>query len=273
MNRGDARLGLPISAADVRATRADELPVILKPALSGAPDIFIVGDVTAEAAIAAVQATFGAGDERPRPPRAELKLEPLAGGGAPHVVYHRGRADQAVLGWYWAMPDHWTDPALSYTGRVAGALLRARLTDTVRATLGITYSPQAGAGGSLDVPGSGRLFVNIETPPEKFEVVRELLRAQLRDLADQPASADELARARQPRVESALKEPESAAYWLLWLPRIQADPRMKAAMQAEVAGLQAVTAEDVQAYFRDHIAPRAPIEVVARAAEPVAAAK
>lgn len=273
MNRGDARLGLPISAADVRATRADELPVILKPALASAPDIFIVGDVTEEAAIAAVQATFGAGDERPRQPRAELKLEPVAGGGAPHVVYHRGRADQAVLGWYWSMPDHWTDPALSFTGRVAGAVLRARLTDTVRATLGITYSPQAGAGGAMDVPGSGRLFVTIETPPEKFEVVRELLRTQLRELADQPVSADELARARQPRVESALKGPESAAYWLVWLPRIQADPRMRAAMQAEVAGLQAVTAEGVQAYFRDHIAARAPIEVVARAAEPVAAAK
>ncbi|MFG6463816.1 M16 family metallopeptidase [Roseateles sp. DXS20W] len=271
MNRGDARLGLPISAADVRATRADELPVILKPALASAPDIFIVGDVTEEAAIAAVQATFGAGDEQPRQPRAELKLEPVAGGGAPHVVYHRGRADQAVLGWYWSIPDHWADPALSYTGRVAGAMLRARLTDTVRATLGITYSPQAGAGGSMDVPGSGRLFVTIETPPEKFEVVRELLRTQLRELADQPVSADELARARQPHVESALKAPESASYWLLWLPRIQADPRMKAAMQAEVAGLQAVTAQDVQAYFRDHIAPRAPIEVVARAAEPVAA--
>ncbi len=273
MNRGDARLGLPPSAADVRATRADELPVILKPALAGAADIVVVGDVTEEAAIAAVQATFGAGDERPHQPRAELKLEPVAGGGAPHVVYHRGRADQAVLGWYWSMPDPWADPALSYTGRVAGALLRARLTDTVRATLGITYSPQAGTSGSLDVPGSGRLFVTIETPPEKFEVVRELLRAQLRELADQPVSADELARARQPRVESALKASESASYWLLWLPRIQADPRMKAAMQAEVAGLQAVTAEGVQAYFRDHIAARAPIEVVARAAEPVAAAK
>jgi len=266
MNRGDARLGLQPTAADVRATRADALPALLKPALASAADIVIVGDVTEEAAIAAVQATFGAGDERPRQPRIELKAEPVAGGGAPYVVHHRGRADQAVLGWYWAMPDHWADPALSYTGRVAGALLRARLVDTVRAKLGITYSPQAGAGGSLVVPGAGRLFVNIETPPENFDTVRELLRAQLRDLADQPVSADELERARQPRVESALKEPESPLYWLTWLARIQAEPRMKNAMLAEVAGMQAVTAEAVQAYFRDHIAPRPAVEVVARAA-------
>ncbi|RZL35675.1 MAG: insulinase family protein [Rubrivivax sp.] len=266
MNRGDARLGLLLSAADVSTTRADELPAILQPALAGAPDIVIVGDVTEDAAIAAVQATFGAGDERPRQSPAELKAEPVTGGGAPYVVYHRGRADQAVLGWYWSMPDHWADPALSYTGRVAGALLQARLVDTVRQKLGITYSPQAGAGGSLDVPGAGRLSVNIETPPEKFDAVRELLRAQLHDLAGQPVSADELERARQPRLESALKEPESPAYWLSWLARIQADPRMKDAMLGEVAGLRAVTAEAVQAYFRDHIAPRPPVEVVARAA-------
>ena len=271
MNGGDARLGKPPSTFDVAATRADELPAILKPALASAPDIFIVGDVSEDAAIAAVQATFGAGDERPRQPRVALKAEPVTGGGAPHVVYHRGRADQAVLGWYWSMPDHWTDPALSTTGRVAGALLRARLVDTVREKLGITYSPQAGAGGSLDLPGSGRLFVNIETPPEKFDAVRELLRTQLRELAEQPVSADELDRARRPQVESALKEPESAAYWLLWLSRIQAEPRMKDQMQAEVGSLRAVTAEAVQAYFRDHIAPRPPIEVVARAPEAAAA--
>lgn len=265
MNRGDARFGIQPSAANVRATRADELPAILKPALASAADIFIVGDLSEDAAIAAVQATFGAGDERPRQPRAALQAEPVAGGGAPHVVYHRGRADQAVLGWYWSMPDHWTDPALSYTGRVAGALLRARLVETVREKLGITYSPQAGAGGSLDVPGAGRLFVNIETPPEKFDAVRELLRTQLRELADQPVSADELQRARQPRVESVLKEPETTYHWLSWLPRIQAEPRMKDAMLTEATGLQAVTAEGVQAYFRDHVVARLPVEIVARA--------
>jgi zinc protease len=273
MYRGDARLGLPPSAADVRATRAGALPALLKPALAGAPDIVIVGDVTTEAAIAAVQATFGSGDERPRPPRAELTVEPVAGGGTSHTVYHRGRADQAVLGWYWAMPDHWTDPALAYTGRVAGAVLRGRLLDTVRLQLGITYSPLAGASASLEVPGSGRFAVTLELPPEKFDAVRELLRAQLRELADRPVTADELQRAMKPRVESVLKEPESPLYWVNWLAGILSDPRMNDAMLGEVAGLQAVTAGRVQAYFRDHIASRPPVEVLTRAAAPVVAAK
>jgi zinc protease len=272
MNGGDARLGIPPGAADVAATRADELPAILQSALASAPDLVIVGDVSEDAAIAAVQATFGAGAERPRLPPAELRQAPVAGGGPAHVAYHRGRPDQALLGWHWPMPDQWADPALSFTGRVAAAVLRARLVDTVREKMGITYSPNVSGRGSLDMPGRGAFTAQIETPPDKFDAFRELLRTQLRELADQPVGADELQRASRPLVESVLKEPETSAYWLMWLSRIQANPLMKAQMQAETAGLRAVTAEAVQAYFRDHILPRPPIEVVARAPEAAAPA-
>ena len=61
-------------------------------------------------------------------------------------------------------------------------------------------------------------------------------------------------------------------YWVHWLVRIQADARMKDAMRGEAAGLQAVTAAGVQASFRDHIAPRPPVEVVTRAAGSAVAA-
>src|SRR6185312_9084571 len=111
---------------------------------------------------------------------------------------HRGRADQAVLGWHWPMPDHWADPALSYTGRIAAAVLQARLVETVREKLGITYSPNANGGGGIDIPGQGGFSVQIETPPDKFDAFRDALRAQLKELAAQPVSADELRRAVQP---------------------------------------------------------------------------
>lgn len=266
MNSGDARLGVNPSAADVAATRADELPAILRGQLAGAADVVIVGDIGVDAAVTAVQATFGSGAERPRLPRVDLRQAPLADGGAPHVAYHRGRADQAVFGWQWGMPDHWADPALSNTGRVAAALLSARLVDTVREKLGITYSPQATGGGSLETPGQGAFAVLIETPPEKFDSLREALGAQLRELGEQPVSADELQRAKQPLVDAVLKAPERNGHWAHWLPRVLAEPRMKVAMLGEADGLRAVTAEQVQAFFRG-LAARKPIEVVARAPE------
>jgi len=267
MSNGETRLGGPPSVADINATRADDVPAILRPALAGAVDVVVVGDVSEDVAIAAVQATFGSGSLRQRAERASLRRPPGGDGGAPHVALHRGRADQAQLGWYWAMPDQWADPALSYTGRVAGAILQTRLVDTVREKLGITYSPNAGGGGNVDVPGMGGFSAQLETPPEKFEAFREVLRAQLKTLAAAPVSADELQRAKQPMVEGRRKAPEYNGHWAYWLPRILDEARMKEAMLGEGPGLEAVTAEQVQAFFRDHIARREPIEVVSRAAE------
>lgn len=264
MDGGDERLGPLPTDADLATARAEDLPALLRTPLAGAADVVIVGDVPLDAAIAATQATIGAGPARPRPPRLPIAVVPPADGGAPHVVTHGGRADQALLGEHWTMPDLWADVALTRTGRVAAEVLQARLVDSVREKLGITYSPSASGGGSLEVVGQGSFSAQIETPPDKFDVFRQLLQDQLRDLAAKPVSADELQRARRPLVERSIKAPEDNGHWVFWLPRVLADDRMKGAMLSETSGYQAVTAQQVQAYFRDHIAGRPPIEVVAR---------
>jgi zinc protease len=265
MNASEPRIGGVPTAAELLATRPEQVPAMLREALAGAPDVVIVGDVSLDAAVAAVHATFGAGPNRARLPLAGLKLTPAADGGESHVVYHKGRADQAELGRIWPMPDRWTNPALSDTGRVAAAILQTRLIDSVREKLGITYSPNVGGGGSVDVAGQGSFQVFIETPPDKFDTFRSLLLAQLTELAAKPVSADELQRAKQPMIEDRIKAPEHNGHWGYWLPRILNQPRMKAVMLGEADDLRAITAEQVQALFRDHIVKREPIEVVAKA--------
>ncbi|WP_326535952.1 M16 family metallopeptidase [Pseudorhodoferax sp.] len=265
MNGGDARLSGAPTPADIAATRPDDLPAVLRAPLAGAADVVVVGDIGVDAAVAAVQATFGAGPTRPRLPRADLQVKGPAGGAAPIVVTHLGQPEQAIVGWHWAMPDHWADPALAATGRVAAAVLQSRLDDTVRSQLGITYSPAVGSGASLEVPGQGSFSAQIETPPAKFATFRTLLRAELDALASRPVAADELRRARQPLVESQHKNSQTNGHWSFWLPQILNEPRAKAAMLGEVDALQAVTAEQVQAFFRDRIANRSPVEISTRA--------
>lgn len=266
LSNGERRLPNIPSTADMSATRPEDLPAMLRDDLASAADVVIVGDVSVADAIAATQASFAAGPARPRPAFLPLALAPLTDGGPAHVVTHGGRADQAFLGLAWPMPDFWANPGLARTGNVAAAIVQARLVDTVREKLGITYSPSASGGGSLDVPGQGTFQVYIETPTEKFEAFRSLLLGQLRELAERPVGADELQRAKQPLIERSLKAPERNSHWAYWLPRVLADERMKGAMLGETAMLQAITAEQVQTYFRDHILPRQPIEVVAKAA-------
>ena len=261
---GNPRLASIPTAADVAATRAEDFPALLRGPLAGAPDVVIVGDTEVDAAIAAVQASLGAGPERPRSERVPLTVS-LPAPGSVTTATHGGRADQAVLGLVWAMPETRTEPGLRAVAQVTAALLQARLVETVREQLGITYSPRAGATMLLDLPGGSHLAAQIETPPDKFDTFRQLTQRQLRALADQPVGADELQRARQPIIEGRRKAPESNGFWLAWLGRILDDPAMKARMLAEPAALEAVTPAQVQAFVREHLADRAPVEVAVRA--------
>ncbi|HEY9106287.1 MAG TPA: insulinase family protein, partial [Roseateles sp.] len=259
------------SAADVRATQLADLPAVLAPAFAAAVDVVVVGDLKVEDAIAAVQASFGAGPARPRLPRLPLRVGPLPVGEPAHVVKHRGRADQAMLGLFWPLPDFWTDPALDATGHVAAAVLQARLMESVRETLGLTYSPSVRSFASAEVQGQGSFVVELETLPDRFGTVRQLLRGQLRKLADAPVSPDELQAARQPLIEGYRAARQQNAYLAALLPNTLGDDRIKSAILEAPAHLQAVTPARLQAFFRDHIARRAPVEVqaVAASSQPV----
>jgi zinc protease len=254
------------NAAEVRATRLADLSAVLNPAFAAAVDVVVVGDLTVEDAIAAVQASFGTGPARPRLPRLPLRVQPLPPGEPPHVVKHRGRADQAMLGLFWPLPDFWTDPALDATGHVAAAVLQARLMESVRETLGLTYSPSVRSFASAEVQGQGSFVVELETPPGRFQAVRQLLKAQLQALAAEPVSPDELKAARQPLIEGLRAAGQQNAYWAALLLQTLDDARIKSAILETPARLPAVTPARIQAFFRDHIARRAPIEVQAVAA-------
>jgi zinc protease len=95
---GDGRYGQMPSAADLAATRAADLPLLLRGALAGPADVVIVGDVSVADAVKATQATFGAGAAGPRVPEVQVHVAMAPGSAQPDVVTHGGRADQAYYG-------------------------------------------------------------------------------------------------------------------------------------------------------------------------------
>ncbi|KUR75131.1 pitrilysin family protein [Novosphingobium sp. FSW06-99] len=262
---GDTRYSDIPSSADIAATRPDDLPRLLKTALSGPADVVVVGDVTVDQAIAATAATFGAGPVLP--PREEIvpHIALPAPSAQPHVGLHAGRADQAWYGAYWLLPDYFTDPRLSYTARVAASVLQSRLIDTVREKLGLTYSPMTDANAGTQLPGLGWLGAALETPPANFATFRALLDGEVKDLAAKPVTPDELERARRPLVEGRVKDMEGNAFWATMLPLVLRDPRVRANVLETGAGLEAVTAEDVRALFARLSADTNPVTVVSRA--------
>jgi len=264
LSGGTSRFDPLPTKAEIAATKADDLPALLRGALAGPANVTIVGDTDVASAIKAMQSTFAAGGKSAPPPRAKVQVTMPAGGGAPIVVTHNGRADQAFYGEYWNLPDYYADPQLSYVADVAAAILQARMIDTVREKLGMTYSPQASALSSSDLPGQGYLGVTIETPPANFDTFHTLMAAQLVELAAKPVSADELTRARQPLIDSHAKQLESNDWWTANLATMLRDPRARPLLLEQVASTHAVTAEQVRAFFARYAGPSKATVIIAR---------
>ena len=267
----DRRFEALPTTADLTHVNAADLPALLKEPLAGQADVVMVGDVTVPDAIKVTEATFAAGPARKEAEAATPKIT-ISIGKAPAVFEHKGRADQAFYGEYFVLPDYFADPQASEVADVAASILSARLVDTVREKLGMTYSPMVSADSSTELEGLGYFTAAIETPQANFPAFHALLADQLKDLAAKPVSADELARAKQPLVEGLRKKFETNDYWLDKLSDMTREPRVREQALNELGSIQKVTAADVQALAAKYIADRQPLIAISKAGSAQAAA-
>jgi zinc protease len=261
----DRRFASTPSDADIDATRADDLLAIIRPQLAFPGDIAIVGDLPVDEAIRVTAVTFGAIPRAARPAEPRPRIKMPAARAEPFVFRHGGRADQAYYGLIWQMPDFLTDQKLSHTADVTVALIKARLVDTVREKLGLTYSPQANAYASVELAGLGYLIVQNETPPDKFDAMRAAVLDVIAGLARDPISADELDRAKKPLIEAAQKTRETNAFWLRSLSILIREPRMRDNVLNEPKNISAVTAADVKALLTRYVSGKTPITAISQA--------
>jgi zinc protease len=258
LRSGDTRWAFP-SRAEIAASKASDVRSLLESPLANGPiEVTIVGDTTVEKAIAAVAETFGALPPRPTsawtaPPPAAVNFPAV--GGEPVVLTHKGRADQAVGLMAWRTEDFFTDMGKARIARILGDVLELRMIEELREKQGATYSPSASASASSVFPHYGFVIANIETNPDKIDGFfrdTETIAASLRDTL---ITQDELDRAKKPAIEALTKNMESNEFWMGQLQGSSTDPRKLTAMRSALAGIQRVTAADVQAAAREILAP------------------
>jgi zinc protease len=255
---GDLRWAFP-STAQIAASQPDDLKAILADPLANGPiEILIVGDTTVDKAIAAVAQTLGALPARPTaawtqapPPQVTLP----ATGGPPVVLTHKGRPDQAMGLLVYPTDDFFADTRKARILRVLGDVLDSRLIDELRENQGATYSPSVSAQASSIFPRFGFLLATIETNPEKIDGFFRDTEKIIGDLRDKPPTADELDRAKKPAIEELQKNMHSNEFWMGQLSGAQTDPRKLTSLRSALAGIQQVTAEDVQAAAKEYLTP------------------
>ncbi len=262
-HNGDTRWKPIPNDDDVAAGTAADLPALLRKATAMPADVVVVGDVSVDDVIASVAGTFGALSPAPMPRASLYKVHvaPISPSGAPIIVTHTGRVDQAVNVQLWPTTDYYSAPTDSYALEVARALLSDRLVEIVREKLGLTYSPFASSVSDVDLPGHGYFLAGIEVPPEKFSQFQQLLNEELRALVASPITDDAIARAKRPIISARLKARETNVYWDSRVLKSLNDTRSTVYFRDEISGIEQVTASDIKRVLQRYIVGKKQISV------------
>jgi zinc protease len=249
LHNGDRRWGFP-SRQEIADARLADLQGQIMPNLSTGPvEVVIVGDITVEKATEAVARTFGALPARPAAaavPSAQREVGFPAGVATPVALTHKGRADQAIGYIAWPTTDYWANPQRARETAIMGEVMRLRLTDELREAQGATYSPSVGYNHSFTFPGWGYMSASVEVPPQKLPEFFTDVQKIAADLRAKPVSADELSRAKKPRVDTLERARVTNQYWLSELSGAQAEPRRLDFIRQLIPGTERVSAADVQ---------------------------
>jgi zinc protease len=230
---------------------------------SGPLEITIVGDVTVDQAIASVAPTFGALAHR------ESAGAPPNGGEhfpkptpEPVQLTDKGAANQAVAVIAWPTNGFFPDMQQPRTLRVLAEILSQRLLDELRTREGITYTPGASTYTSLITPDYGFVYALAQIPPDKIGTFYDVVGHVADDLKNKPIPADELERARGPRIEDIQRQQQTNEYWLQLIAGAQSDPRRLDVIRTTIPDLKAITADDLQKAARTWLVPDKAFKVV-----------
>ncbi|HEY0646719.1 M16 family metallopeptidase [Phenylobacterium sp.] len=275
IHSGDRRWTFPTREQIAAGQIADVRSAVTPDLASGPVEVVIVGDVTVDQAIQTVAATFGA-----LPPRREA--EPVApaarvvafpkGAPAPVTLAHKGRADQAIGYIAWGTTDYWANPQRARDTAVLREVMKLRITDELREAQGVTYSPDVNSQHSLVWTGWGFIAANVEAPPEKLQGFFDDTLKIAQDLRTKEVDADELSRAKKPRIESIQRARLTNGYWVGELSGAQADPRRLDVIREIIPGTEKVTAADVKRAAEAWLKPEAAYRVVVKPMAGAAAA-
>jgi zinc protease len=267
IHAGDRRFTFPspadIAGSDLAGFKGQFAP----PLASGPIEVLVVGDITVDEAIEAVAATFGALPARSPAPPSSTDARTVgfpAASPDPVVLTHKGREDQAIAFLAWKTNDFFSDVQTARTLTLLGDVLDLRLTDEIREKQGVTYSPQVGSESSLVFKGWGYLSAQIEAPPANIDGFYRDVSKIAADLRDKPIGADELERARKPKLEGLEKARSTNEYWLYFLSGAQSDPRRLDAIRSVQASYQRITPAELQAAARKYLTDERAWKVVVR---------
>ncbi|HTG63201.1 MAG TPA: insulinase family protein [Sphingomicrobium sp.] len=254
----DWRFGIP-DASVLAKRNFGEARAVLSPLAASAPiEIGIVGDIDENAAIAAVANSFGALPARAAsaPTYAEARKAVFRADRTPIRMTHTGPADQAMVAAFWPTDDD-SDYKREASLSLLAQVLDLMLTESIREQLGASYGVAVSSDMSDVYTHFGTLSVNTVVAPDKTDEVGAAISAAVKQLRDEPVSADLLARARNPIMEGIAKNLRENGYWMAFVDQAQSHGDRLDRIRQRKAIYEAITPADLQKLAQTYLTDKA----------------
>ena len=261
---GLERGGDPRYAAPTRAQLAAVTPQgfrrVWEPILRQGPvEVLVFGDFDRSATLQALARTFGALPPREALPAAaatRLPGNPVAG--ETTVATHRGDPTQAAAVVQWPSGGGVAALRESRQLQILVQLFNNRLLDAMREKAGASYAPVVRSDWPTDIPGGGRISAMAQLQPKDVPIFFSEAERIARELATQPATADELSRVTEPLRQYISRASTGNLFWLYQLEGATTDPRLVAYLRSLLTDYSRTTPEAMQALAQKYFGSRAP---------------
>jgi zinc protease len=271
---GDKRWTTP-SRAEIAALTPQSFRALWEPLLKTGPiELMIFGDVTADEAITAAAASFGAMPSRQAssvPPAQAVSRGPIPTQ-SPIIRTHKGPADQAVAVLAWPLGGGIEGVFESRKLEILSQLFNDRMFDQLREAEGASYSPNVSSNWPLTFTSGGSLSVTSQVKPDKVDRFFALTRKIADDFVTKPVSADELARVITPLRELIARASSGNTFWMSQLAGVTREPRKIVALKSMTSDYGRISPGDIQDTARKWLVPAKEFALVVKP-EAIASAK
>jgi len=223
----------------------------------GPVEVQIYGDFDRNAALAALQRTFGALPARkPLPANAAPATATFPQPNAqPVILTHRGDANQAAALMAWSTGGGMAGVTESRQLEILSQLFTNRLMDRMREKLGASYAPQVISDWPLDLSSGGSIMALAQIQPSDTGAFFAAAQEIAVDLSARPPSSDELTRVLEPLRQQITRATTSAGFFMSQLEGATQDPSRIGAVRSLLIDYTQTTPEKMQALARKYLDP------------------
>ena len=245
----DPRFHVPTPAEIEKATPEGFRKVWQRALASGPIEVQLYGDFDRNAAIAALQRTFGALPPRPPLPAGSAPASARfpAASAEPQVLRHRGDPNQAAAVISWPTGGGIAGVRESRKLEILTNLFSNRLLDRMREKLGASYAPQVISNWPLDLDSGGAISAMAQIQPSAVPAFFAATEEIAADLVARPASADELARVTEPLRQQVTRAATGAAFFMYQLEGATSEPARFASLRTLLPDYTQTTPQEMQA--------------------------